>query len=161
MKGFDFHKTPFLFFQDDKKSKSYQMELKNSLLHQSDSANNIVSNVFFAIENINIINKGIILAVYKLTKGEFKIPPQSNEDLIIAMTYIFSNYSENLPYNIKKQIKVLNDLVVQNVVPGIITNLQQYIGYLKDASQLPDPLPRPINVNDMGKTLPSVTNIYK
>ena len=80
---------------------------------------------------------------------------------MVVMGFVYTNYGENLPYDIKKQVRVLNDLVVKNVVPGIITNLQQYIGYLKDASQLPTPLSRPINVNDLGKTLPSVTNIFK
>ncbi|VVU94858.1 hypothetical protein CPAV1605_583 [seawater metagenome] len=161
MKGTDFHKVPFVYFQNDSNSKNYQMELKNSLLNQTPTVGKNVSNVFFSSKNIDIINKAIILTVYDFTNQEFKIPPQSNNDLMIVMSFVYDNYAENLPYDITKQVRKLNDQVVKNVVPGIITNLQQYIGYLKDASQLPTPIALPVNVNDMGKTLPSVTNIYK
>lgn len=161
MKGFDFHQAPFLYFQNNKNLNNYQVELKNSLLNQSIEAENKLSDVFFSLENINIINKSIIITVFNFTKQKFKIPPQSKDDLIIVMAFVYDNYGKNLPYDIVDQVRELNKLVVQNVVPSIITNLQQYIGYLKDASRIPDPIPRPINVNDLGKTLPSVTNIYK
>jgi len=161
MKGLDTIQPPFLFFQNNGNDDMFTKELKNSLLNQTPETATKLSEVFFSKDNIYTVNRGIVLAVYKMTNGKFKISQQSEQDLLIAMTYYYDNYAKNLPYNINKQIATLNNLVIKNLLPDIITNLEQYIGYLKDASQLPDPLPPPINVNNLDKTLPSVTTRFE
>ena len=161
MKGLDTNQPPFLFFQNNGDDDMFRKEVKNSLLNQTPETETKLSQVFFSKDNMNIVNKGIVLAVYKITNGKFKISQQSEQDLLIAMTYFYDNYSKNLPYNIDKQVATLNNLVIKNLLPDIITNLEQYIGYLRDASRLPDPLPPPINVNNLDRTLPSVTTRFE
>jgi len=160
MKGLDIHKVPFVFFQDTEKSKEYSKMLKKHVLNESAPHTNLLSNTFFSKENLNIINKGIILTVFKVTKGEYHIGNQSDKHLMIAMRAIYHEHARNLPYNIKGQITELNKHVIKSVVPGIITNLQQYIGYVRDASSIPNPLERPLNVNKLDKTLPSISNVF-
>ena len=159
MKGLDIHKVPFVFFQNSEKSKEYSTMLKKHVLNESAPHANLLSDVFFSKDNLNMINKGIILTVFKVTKGQYYIGNQSNKHLTIAMRAIYHEHARNLPYNIKGQITELNKHVIKSVVPGIITNLQQYIGYVRDASSIPDPLDRPLNVNNLDRTLPSVSNI--
>ena len=160
MKGLDIHKVPFVFFQDNKRSKEYSKMLKKHVLNESASHVHLLSSTFYSKENMDLINKGITLTVFKVSNGEFYIGKQSDKHLMIAMRAIYHEHARHLPYNIKQQIHELNLKVIKSVVPGIITNLQQYIGYVKDASALPDPLARPQNVNNLDRTLPSISNVF-
>jgi hypothetical protein len=47
------------------------------------------------------------------------------------MRYVFIEYAKNLPYDLKKQITELNCIMVGIMLPDIITNFEQKIGYLK------------------------------
>jgi len=160
MKGLDIHKVPFVFFQDSNRSKEYSKMLKKHVLNESAPHTHLLSTTFYSKENMDLINKGITLAVFKVSKGEYYIGKQSDKHLMIAMRAIYHEHARHLPYNIKGQIKELNMQVIKSAVPGIITNLSQYIGYVKDASSIPDPIGRPLNVNNLDRTLPSVSNIY-
>jgi len=54
--------------------------------------------------------------------------------------------------------------MVTDILPDIITNVQQHVGYLKDIEKIREPLPLPIstkNANRMLRTLPSVTSTFK
>jgi hypothetical protein len=99
--------------------------------------------LFFSNENIDLINKQIILTIYK--KTNYKINFQSKHKLIIVMQYIFNEYAKHLPYDIKGQIYELNCKVVKNVTGDIITNFEQKIVYLRDIEKRNDPVPLPIS----------------
>ena len=161
IEGIDIKKTPFLVFQNKDIAEKYQREISKSLLNQNNSCDNVLSDVFFSKRNILEINNLIRYTVLKKTKNKFKISAQSESKLLIVMTNLFKEHSKNLPFKIEQQIKELNYIVVKSVVPGIITNLEQYIGYLRDSNNPIKPIPRPINVNKLGNTLPSISNIYK
>tara|TARA_B100001248_G_C27237913_1_gene387985 strand:+ start:74 stop:610 length:537 start_codon:yes stop_codon:yes gene_type:complete len=161
MNGLDIHKVPFVFFQNNDKSKQYSEMLKKHVLNESASHTHLLSSTFYSKENMDLINKGITLTVFKVTNGEFYIGKQSDKHLTIAMRAIYHEHARHLPYNIKGQVSELNRKVIKSVVPGIVTNLQQYIGYVRDASSIPDPLDRPLNVNNLDRTLPSISNIYQ
>ena len=79
MKGLDIHKVPFVFFQNSEKSKEYSTMLKKHVLNESAPHANLLSDVFFSKDNLNMINKGIILTVFKVTKGQYYIGNQSNK----------------------------------------------------------------------------------
>ena len=161
VKGVDIKTHPFLVFQNNDLAEAYQEELSKSILNQDDSCDNLVSNIFFSKRNMQEINNLIRYTVLKKTNNKFKIPAQSEAKLMIVMTNLYSQYAKHLPYKIEEQINELNYIVVTKVVPGIITNLEQYIGYLKDSNNPITPINRPINVNNLDKTLPSISNIFK
>ena len=48
------------------------------------------------------------------------------------MQYVFLENARYLPYNIKGQIRELNCQVVGEILPIIITNFEQKLGYLRD-----------------------------
>ncbi len=150
---------PALYFSDSVKNMNNNELIKNELKL---SACNIgdLEKYFFSKENIKLINKQLILTVYKKTNNNFLISEQKEDDLVIVMRYIFIEYSRNLLYNISGQIKELNCRVISDILPQIITNVEQHIGYLKDISTQPIGPPLPINTKNVNKTLPMLNTFF-
>ena len=77
------------------------------------------------------------------------------------MRSIYLQYSPNLNKLYKEQIGYLNKLVVEWCVPKILSELEQYKGYIKDIETLPTPIPRPLNMSNTGmKNNRSVTSTF-
>jgi hypothetical protein len=134
------------------------MAHKNELKINQDEVGALETN-FFSKENIDLINKQLILRVYQVSKKKFKICPQKEEDLIIVMRYIFIEYARNLPFDIAGQIKDLNCNVVGEILPTVISNVDQKVGYLRDISTQPVGPPLPINTKSIDRTLPSMDSM--
>ena len=63
--------------------------------------------------------------------------------------------------DITAQINYLNKLVLDYCVPNVLTEVEQYLGYLDAVQKLPNPLPLPENLSSAGtKTLRSVTTTF-
>jgi len=103
--------------------------------------------LFFSKENIENIQKLIRMLVYKYTKES--VDYQSNNELLVVMRSVFLSYSKHPPLlddsmsdNKKKELRKqytnevdrLNQLVIDICVPNIVSQLQQYLLYLSDAS---------------------------
>lgn len=157
---FDFNEMPQAYFCDNKKSDGMRKQLIKNMTFSGDCDTPALSDIFFSDENMNIINKQLVYSVWKHTNGEYKIAPQSKDSLTIVMRYYFIEYARHLPYDIQGQINELNCLVVNNILPGVISNAEQYIGYLRDIGPRQEPPPRPISTLSRSKDLPSVTSIY-
>jgi len=97
----------------------------------------ILSQTYFSKENLHLLQRVIIQNVYDISKGKYKIGKQNSQELLIIMRSIYLKYSKNLDYNIKEQIKVLNDKVIKNCVDIILTNIKQQQEYV---SQIDKPL---------------------
>lgn len=125
--------------------------------------NTPVSLLYFSDENMKRTQKQIKKEVYRLTNGTFKLDAdQDEQDLLLAMRYIFIEHSRNLPTHIVRQVKILNRQLLDYIIPDIITNIKQHYDYLKDISNPIRPLDQPLNVNNKGRrTLPSVTTIWR
>ena len=77
------------------------------------------------------------------------------------MRAIYLQYSLNQDKDFGKQINYLNNLVLSYCVPNILTEVEQYLGYLDNVQKLPNPLPLPENISSAGsKTLRSVTTTF-
>jgi hypothetical protein len=118
------------------------------------------SNLFFSSKNIENIQKIIRHRVYVDSKEV--IGHQSITELKIVMK---SNYLEHgrVPVNLQDypaRIQELNERVAKSVVPGIVSGIRQYRGYLIDAAKAPDFLDRPVNDSNAGtKENRSTTNV--
>ncbi len=125
---------------------------------------NILNQIFLSPENINHLQEKIRFAIFSASNSQHVIGRQSERELVIIMRSIYFTYARNLagpPDVIKKQIVDLNDLVVQECVSKILSEIQGHIRYLFDASTVNFPEDRPVNVNNTGlKQLPSVTSIF-
>ena len=159
--NFDYHQLPKAYLCDNNKSNALRSEFIKNQTKIIECDITDLPNTFFSDENIKLINKKLISEVFKNTNGEYKIKPQSSEQLLIIMRYVFVEYARHLPYDIKGQINELNCRVVNEILPNVITNAQQHIGYLRDIEKIREPLPLPISTKytSNSKTLPSIAKI--
>lgn len=122
------------------------------------------------VENIQSITKKIVFK----EMGRV-IDSQDVNELLIIMRSIYLEYSshppiidENTPEEKRRKIlplytqevKRLNELVINEIVPKIVSNLQQYLDYLRDSTTQPYQMDSPKNVNSAGqKQYRSVTQV--
>lgn len=158
-KAFGFHQLPIAYFNDNVNSNELRNELIKNEVRISECHQGKLEDIFFSDKNIDIINKHLILSVYKKSAGKFKISKQSRESMLIVMRYIFLEYARHLPYNIDKQIAELNCRVVGDILPNIFTNVRQKIDYLRDIDCPRQQVPLPINTKNENKELPSVSSV--
>lgn len=160
MVPFEFEQMPKAFLSNNPGATKLRNKLlAKNLVHEKSCDSLTLSQIFYSDDNIEIINKLIVLRVYKETGGKIKIPFQSRDDLKVVMRWVYINYGRNLPFKIKEQIKDLNNIVVCQTVPNLISAANQYLDYIRDIEMPREPLPPPINAS-RDKTLPSISKIY-
>ena len=122
---------------------------------------NLLNQLYLSAENIENVQQRIRFEVYEASNQQHVIGRQSERELVIIMRSIYLTYGKNLPTGLKQQIADLNDLVVLEVVPKILSEIQTHVRYLWDASTQPMPLAHPQSMSTKGqKILPSVTSIF-
>ena len=160
-KKYDLHDLPIAYFNDNKQANKLRYEIIKNQVRINECEQGDLENTFFSDENIVLINKQLILTVFKKTKGQYKISNQTTESLTIVMRYVFLEHAKHLPYNILEQIRELNFRVVTEIVPIIITQITQRTEYLKTISEPRGVLPLPINAHGGPRqNLPSVTTTF-
>lgn len=105
----------------------------------------LMHELFFSEKNMKNLQNMIRLTVHKFSG--FVISSQSKEELTIVMRSIYFQYSKNLVVtdivkqkkDILKEIDRLNQIVINEVTPNIISETQQYLHYLKDISEIATP----------------------
>lgn len=161
----------FTYYKEDPKFKNTQIHNNSEYYCGGNSSlalrgiqveNSPVSLKYFSDENMNRIQSYIKYYVKKISKGKYILEvEQDKSDLLVAMRAVFLEHSKYLPYDIDSQVKELNKKTLKYILPDIITNITQQIGYIKDITQPITPIDRPINVNRAGrKTLPSTTSVW-
>ena len=63
-----------------------------------------LSEAYFSVENMRIIQNGIKAGVYNKSGGHYVIPDQNTDTLKIIMRSIYLQHSINMPNNIPQQI---------------------------------------------------------
>jgi hypothetical protein len=152
--------VPTAFFCDNPRANAARNEMIKNQVRVSECEQGDLENTFFSDENISLINKQLIMAVYKKTKGQIKINDQSKESLVIVMRYIYLEYARHLPYDVASQIKELNCQVIGEVLPKIITEVTQRIAYLEEINNPRKIMPLPINVHKGHRDIQSVTTTF-
>ena len=99
---------------------------------------------YFSKENIENIQRSIIIGVYEKSNGQYQIGTQDCESLKIIMRSVYLQNSVNLPNNIPEQIKSLNNIVLNYCINSIYGEVQGYMKYLYDASTLYTPMEHPV-----------------
>ena len=99
-----------------------------------------LSRKFFSRDNINKIQKKIIIDVYQKSNKKYSITTQDENELIIIMRSYYLQYGKNLTTDIQGQVNTLNKMVIDWSVDEIIKNIDQYMIYKQTASILPMPL---------------------
>ena len=130
---------------------------KNSIL-RSVINDTTLSMAFFSNENISKLQNKIRYTIFKELNN--KISNQSPHELIIVMRSVFLQNSKNLAENIPGQIAELNSIVIKNIMPKLISSVEQYNSYIKDTNTLPVPMPHPTKMTGTGNRNLDVTKIY-
>lgn len=122
---------------------------------------NMLNQLFMSAENIENLQTHIRYAVWVASNKQHVIARQNDTELLIIMRSIYLTYGKNLPTAIKQQIQDLNDLVIQESVSKILSQIQQHIWYLYHRSTNNFPLSRPENMSSKGlAVLPSITSLF-
>ena len=150
-------RNSFDLFEKSNSNKTNTMYERSVI--KSDHCDNLLNQTFFSKGNINILQNALRFKVNEQI-GHI-IGPQSETELVIIMRAIFFQHAKNLDTNIPEQISELNNIVIQSILPKILSNVKQYQEYLKNKAQIPLPMDRSINVNNKGiKQLRSVTDTF-
>jgi len=131
--------TP-LFLQDmvpNRDKSNYYNTIKYTL------QNTQLSNLFFSIKNMTIIENAIKRGVYEMSDNIYVIDKQDPDNLNIVMRAMYLQFAVHQPTEITKQIEVLNKKVIDYCVPRIFSELKSYSFYKQDVSNLPTPIDRP------------------
>lgn len=119
--------------------------------------------LFFSHKNIDELQKLIKYNVWIGSDKNYKIGNQSEDELKIIMRSVYLQYQKGVPntsFGIKDGIIRLNKIAVNQLLPDLLSNITQYIGYIKDASTPLKPLPPPINMSQTGnKQLRDITQV--
>lgn len=114
---------------------------------------NPLMDFFFSKKNIDHIQNLIIKMVDFQSSGSYHISKQSESELLIVMRSIYIKTPTN-PYgtgaDFKTDICTLNKNVLDWVVPRILVNIQQYLGYIRDQSNNIRPIERPEFMSNTG-----------
>lgn len=154
---FDYDKLPAAYLAENKESRKLRSHLKHG---QAVCGDNELQDNFFSSDNIEQINKQLIYEVYHKSKKNLLIGPQDSKQLMIVMKYVWNLYAKHLPYKVMEQIRELNCRVVGEIRNGVMSNAMQKIDYLVEINTPRKVLPLPINVNNLSKQLPSISEIY-
>lgn len=135
-----------------------RVSLRNKPTNYMDALNgnlewNVLAQVFFSAENMQIIQNGLRAGVFKHSEGKINVPNQNVDALKIIMRGIYMDYAEHYPKDIKGQVERLNNLVLEYTIPRVYSEAVGYFNYLRDQSTLPMPLDKPLASDRVYKSL--------
>lgn len=120
------------------------------------------SKLFFSAENIKEIQKLLRYNVYKQSGDKHVISDQNETELVFIMRATYLSYAQ-IPYykkDVTISIQNLNKITISKLIPDLMSNIEQYIGYRRDISQPYTLLDRGKNVSSTGtKSLRSVSDV--
>jgi len=114
---------------------------------------NSLSQTFFSLQNLQIIQNGIRAGVYKRSNGQYLIGPQDCDSLKIIMRSVFLQYSANQPNNISQQVAELNKMVLDYCIQQVYSEAQGYMKYIYDVSTLVVPIAHPVMTDNTDRQL--------
>ena len=125
-----------------------RVNVRNKATDYNDALNgelewNVLAQVYFSAENIQIIQNGIRANVYQKSGGKINVPNQNIDNLKIVMRGVYMEYAEHYPKDIKGQVERLNKLVLDYAVPNVYSEAVAYFKYIVDQSTLVVPLELP------------------
>lgn len=114
---------------------------------------NSLSNAFFSLQNLQIIQNGIRAGVYKRSNGQYLIGPQDCDSLKIIMRSVFLQNAANQPNNIPQQVYELNKMVLDYCIQQVYSEAQGYMKYINDVSTLVVPIAHPVMADNTDRQL--------
>ena len=117
---------------------------------------NPLMDFFFSKKNLDHLQYLTIQMVKYQSDGKYNISRQSDPELLVVMRSIYIKTPTN-PLStgeaFKQDICTLNKNVLDWVVPRILVNVQQYLGYVRDQGNNPLQMRRPEFMSDTGNRI--------
>ena len=120
----------------------------NALQGQQEAT--LLSQLYFSKVNIQIIHNAIRSGVHKQSNGLYTIGLQNIDTLKIIMRSIYLQHAVNNPCHITKQIEDLNKKVIDYCIPQILGEVESYVKFKYDVSNLAVPHQRPAYMSTAG-----------
>jgi len=114
---------------------------------------NSLSQTFFSLQNIQIIQNGIRAGVYKRSNSQYLIGQQDCDSLKIIMRSVFLQHASNQPNNISQQVYELNKMVLEYCIQQVYSEAQGYMKYINDVSTLVVPIAHPVMTDNTDRQL--------
>jgi hypothetical protein len=113
------------------------------------------SKAFFSKKNLEWLHANIRYTVYNTSIDKTVISKQRDIDLLECMRriYLQNSNNPNTQGGIKIELLRLNNLVIKNIVPRIITEIIQNKTYLRDIEKVRVPIQLPLNTSIIGTKL--------
>jgi hypothetical protein len=149
-------KNPYILFQET------GIPQYGTNIIKADFDKSTLNELYFSRENLEQIQNSVRFNVYTLSEGKYTIGKQSDTELIIIMRSIFFQHSKNITNKdtIKAQISELNKLVVNDISPKILSQIQQHYGYLRDSTKRMEPHELPKNTNLFSRRITNSTTPF-
>ena len=112
-----------------------------------------LSQLFFSLQNIQMLQNGIRAGVYHKSNGQYTIGQQDCDSLKIVMRSVYLQHAANQPNNITQQVSELNKIVLSYCIQQVYSEAQGYMKYLDDASTLVVPIAHPVMANNNDREL--------
>ena len=103
---------------------------------------------FFSRRNIEMLHSSIRMIIKE--KVGVVIGRQDDSELVLTMRGLYCIYANPGARNPTDEIRRLNSICLEHIIPHIRTNVQHYLGYLRDISRPYTLLDRPENVSLRG-----------
>ena len=111
---------------------------------------NPLNMLFFSAENIEALQQGLRYLVFKHSCQKHIIDRQSDEDLKIIMRSVYLEHGQHQPFGITEQVRNLNAKVLDYCLPRVLNEIDAYVKFRQEISQLPVPMERSTNANSKG-----------
>ena len=133
--------APFLFFNKHKDNLFENIKgldkidiSSNKILNfDCNYENNInaMKEAFFSIENVDYLQKNIIINIYKQT--DTRIKPQKYATFNQLMNSVWLKYCKLLPYDFTKQIEDLNQRTLSLAIEELSKEVSFQLNYIRDS----------------------------
>jgi len=134
--------------ENSKEQNTVYRDILKTTIERSD-----VSDFFFSQRNLDHLQSLLIKLVREKSNDLYHIDRQNDTELLIVMRSIFLQYSKNLPLNIQSletQVCELNRQVILYIFPKVMSNIQQYLSYIRDHGSNVRPIDRGEHTSSAG-----------
>lgn len=107
-----------------------------------------LADAFFGVTNVDALQNALRGTIQR--RSGYAIDRQKDEDLLVIMRRVFAERANSGAADVAAEVARLNGLVLGVAVPMAAASIAAYLAYVRDASRMPDPLPRGTNASIKG-----------
>ena len=106
--------------------------------------------LFFSVDNIDYVQKGIYEQVLLMSGNKYHIDRQSDDEVKIVMRSYYLMFAENNPQKVAVELEELNRRVIGYCAAKVYSEVDFHMFYRKDIEDFAPPIGNPMNVKVYG-----------